>query len=107
LAPWRSKHDPWEEMGTECLPGKAVSKHDETDIKWWKTMGKSRKNAGKTTGKCWEYAGDLLVRKPMVKPNGFFMIKPFKKRGKQTSQSHVDPLSWSHGQPVVAVQRAL
>ena len=40
-------------------------------------MGKSRKNAGKTTGKCWEYAGDLLVRKPMVKPNRFFMIKPF------------------------------
>jgi hypothetical protein len=57
-------------MGTACLPGKAVSKHDETDIKWWKTMGKSRKNAGKTTGKCWEYAGDLLVR-TMVKPDGF------------------------------------
>ena len=72
--------------------------------------GKPWENLGKMLGKpqgCWEYAGDLLVRKPMVKPNGFFMIKPFKKRGKQTSQSHVDPLSWSHGQPAVAVQRAL
>lgn len=88
-------------------------------------MGKSRKNAGKTTGKCWEYAGDLLVR-TMVKPDGFFMIKPFEtwqtsqtcgslefvlsffaKASKPTGDSpQVPRLLVSHMFPAVAVQRA-